>query len=56
VVLHTGPGVHALPRSSEPPRPPEPELAARRNVDDLGLDKEDGDDVVIYHLRDSAVP
>jgi hypothetical protein len=57
VVLHTGPRVHALPASSEPPRPRDPDEAAGREVDDLGLTREDADDdVVIYQIRDSAVP
>jgi hypothetical protein len=56
VVLHTGAGVHALPPSSEQPRPPEPEAAAEREVGELDLDREDEDDVVVYRIRDSAVP
>jgi hypothetical protein len=57
VVLHTGPRVHALPPSSEPPRPRDPDEAAGRDVDDLGLTREDeDDDVTIYEIRDSTVP
>jgi len=56
VLLHTGPGVRALPESSEPPRPPEPAKAADRDVDDLGLTRRDADDVVVYEIRDPAVP
>jgi hypothetical protein len=57
VVLHTGDRVHALPPSSEPPRPPDPDQAADRDAGNLGLTREDADDdVVIYRIRDSAVP
>jgi hypothetical protein len=53
VVLHTGEEVHELPESTARPRPPDPERAAERDVDDLGLVRHDGRGVVIYEVEDS---
>jgi hypothetical protein len=50
-VLHTGPGVRALPESSERPRPPDPDEAAQRPVARLGLVRHTTPDAVVYEVR-----